>query len=319
MVGPGAKPGLWFGVQAVVQSGDEILCPDPGFPSYENMAKVFGCIPTRYDALAEDLGAELAKYVTPKTKVVILNSPSNPTGRVLSGEELQSVCTVLLPHKHVWIVSDEIYCHLTYEDGKANSEDDDYFPTTPSIASFPEMLDRTIVVDGFSKAFQMTGWRLGFVICQPTLAQRLHLLMTHAIGCTASFTQAAGVAALTYKGRGKDLANVVAEYRRRRDYVVERMNAMSGVTCKAPLGAFYAFADVSKVGISARELSDRCLKEGLVAILPGGDFGPRGENFVRISYVGDTAILKEGMDRIEKIINLIHQEHISPKKKIKNG
>jgi aspartate aminotransferase len=319
VVGPGAKPGLWFGVQAVVSAGDEILCPDPGFPSYENMAKVFGCIPTRYDALATNVDVELAKHITNKTKVVILNSPSNPTGRVLSREELERIARVLSSHPSVWIVSDEIYCHLTYEDTSQVNADADEFPTTPSIASISGMLDRTIVVDGFSKAFQMTGWRLGFVVCQPALAQRLHLLMTHAVGCTASFTQAAGVAALTHRGRGRDLADVVVEYRKRRDYVVERMNAMPGVKCNAPVGAFYAFADVSAVGIPAREFCDRCLREGHVAILPGGDFGPKGENFVRISYVGDLSVLKDGMDRIEKIARLVQEELQSPKKKVKNA
>ena len=316
VVGPGAKPGLWFGVQAVVAAGDEILCPDPGFPSYENMAKVFGCVPVRYDALSNDLAAELKKHLTAKTKVVIINSPSNPTGRVLSKDELKAIAEVFLPRKDVWIVSDEIYCHLTYEDGKtSDGGDDDNLPTTPSIASFPELLDRTIVVDGFSKAFQMTGWRLGFVICQPELAKKLHLLMTHAIGCTASFTQVAGVAALTHKGRGKAIAEVVAEYRKRRDFVVSRMNAMPGVRCEAPTGAFYAFADVSGVGIPARELCDRCLQEGHVAILPGGDFGPKGENFVRISYVGDLDVLKEGMDRMEKVVRMVANEKDSPSKK----
>jgi len=250
--------------------------------------------------------------------VVIINSPSNPTGRVLSKAELDNIAAVLRPHANLWIVSDEIYCHLTYENEAQAAPSDDSLPTTPSIASIPDLLDRTIVVDGFSKAFQMTGWRLGFVICKPALAQRLHLLMTHAIGCTASFTQVAGVAALTHEGRAKAIADVVAEYRQRRDYVVSRLNAMPGVTCEAPVGAFYAFADVSGVGIPARELCDRCLKEGLVAILPGGDFGPRGENFVRVSYVGDLDVLKEGMDRIEKVVKAVAAT-LSPTKKVKMG
>ena len=302
VVGPGAKPGLWFGFQAIASQGDEILCPDPGFPSYENMVKCFGCTAVKYDALANEVGAELKQHITSKTKAVILNSPSNPTGRVYSQEDLAKIAGVMQNYENIWIISDEIYCHLIYDHDDEVEYPFDYFPTSPSIAVFPNMLDRTIVVDGFSKTFQMTGWRLGFVICNPELASKLHLLMTHAIGCTASFTQVAGIAALTNPNAGKALSDVIKEYKQRRNYVVSRLNAMSGISCETPKGAFYAFADVSKCGISARELCDKFLNEGFVAILPGGDFGSKGENFIRISYVGTLETLKEGLDRMEKVV-----------------
>jgi aspartate aminotransferase len=302
VVGPGAKPGLWFAVQAIVSAGDEVLIPDPGFPMYANMIKVFGGVPVCYDALGDF--AQLKSLVTPNTKCIILNSPSNPTGRVLSMDELKVVAACIGPA--MWVVSDEIYTHLTYDEDEAEdhgaSAGQEEFSTTPSIASLPDMLKRTIICDGFSKTFSMTGWRLGFVVCPPDLAQRLHLLMTHAVGCTASFTQRAGLAALTSDQRVANVRAMVAEYRTRRDFVVARLNAMPGVKCAVPRGAFYAFADVSGVGVSARELCDKCLNEGLVAILPGGDFGPRGEDFIRISYVGDMAVLTEGLHRMEGVV-----------------
>ncbi|KAH9261002.1 hypothetical protein BASA81_000698 [Batrachochytrium salamandrivorans] len=299
VVGPGAKPGLWFGVSSIVTRLDEVLLPDPGFPSYENMIKQLDCIPVRYNALAVDLAQELASKITLKTKAIILNSPSNPTGRVYTKLELEQVAIMLHQFPHVWIVSDEIYCHLTYEEDH-EKEDPNTFPTCPSIASFPGMLNRTLVVDGFSKTFQMTGWRLGFVICPPTLAERLHLLMTHAVGCTASFTQKAGIVALEHPQAAITVRHTVEEYKRRRDYVVKRLNDMPGVECEPPAGAFYAFAKI--IGGSARELCDKCLNQGHVAILPGGDFGQAGEEYIRISYVGDMDVLKEGLDRMERVI-----------------
>lgn len=301
VVGPGAKPGLWFGVSSIVTKLDEVLLPDPGFPSYENMIKQFECVPVRYNALAADVAQELASKITPKTKAIILNSPSNPTGRVYTKPELERVAAMLHNFPQVWVVSDEIYCHLTYDqDAGQQEQDKNTFPTCPSIASLPGMLDRTLVVDGFSKTFQMTGWRLGFVICPPSLAERLHLLMTHAVGCTASFTQRAGIAALEHPLAATTVRETVTEYQRRRDYVVKRLNDMPGVECEPPAGAFYAFAKIT--GGSARELCDKCLNQGHVAILPGGDFGPAGEEYIRISYVGDMAVLKEGLDRMEQVI-----------------
>jgi len=277
VVGPGAKPGLWFAVQAVLSPGDEVLIPDPGFPmvgrlpqcgarlttsrQYQNMAKVFGATPVFYAALGDV--REWASLVTRRTKVIILNSPSNPTGRVLSRDEL-AVVAEFARKARLWVVSDEIYSHLTYSDNAPAANE---FSTTPSIASLPGMLESTIIVDGFSKTFSMTGWRLGFVVCAPALAQRLHLLLTHAVGCTASFTQKAGVVALTHESRVRNVADMVKEYKRRRDYVCERLNAMPGVTCAKPEGAFYAFANVSGVGIPARDLCERCLHDGGVAIL----------------------------------------------------
>lgn len=193
VVGPGAKPGLFFAAQAVISAGDEVLIPDPGFPTYENLVKLFGGVAVRYNALSATIASEVGSKLTPKTRLIILNSPSNPTGRIFSRQENKHLADELRKFPAVWIVSDEIYCHLIYEDNN------DAFATAPSIIGEPGMQDRTIIIDGFSKTFSMTGWRLGFAICNAELAKKLHLLMTHAVGCTASFSQRAGTVALTQK------------------------------------------------------------------------------------------------------------------------
>lgn len=317
VVGPGAKPPMYFAMQCIMEPGCEVLIPDPGFPSYENTVKVFGGVAVRFNALNSDTAGEIEKLITPKTRLIILNSPSNPTGRVFSQKENEQIAAVLKKHSKIYVISDEIYCHLFYNN---NSGQDDSlrkeFPTCHSIASIPGMLERTIIVDGFSKTFSMTGFRLGFAVAEKSLAARLHLLLTHAIGCTASFTQKAGVVALSGENRVKEVMFMVNEYKKRRDYVVSRLNSIPGIKCDSPEGAFYAFADVSGIGIPTREFCDKCLNEGLVAILPGGDFGAAGENFIRISYVGSEDVLKEGLDRIAATVEKIKAAS-SPNKKVK--
>lgn len=324
---------MWFAVQALVREGDEIIIPDPGFPTYSNMVNAFGgksvpyrCIPKAGVPVSEQAGLsvadEIVKCVTDKTRLIVINSPSNPTGDVISSEDLEKIAefvtsTFQKTGQKIWVMSDEIYARLAYVDetGKQNGStsngngkvDFSALSVTPSIITCKGMQDFTIIVDGFSKTFSMTGWRLGFVICPANLAERLHLLMTHAIGCTAPFTQYAGLAAIT--GLQDAAKEMLVEYRKRRDYVVSRLEKMPGVKCRSPGGAFYAFPDISALGVTSQELSTRALNEGHVAILPGTDFGACGEGYIRISYVCSLAVLEEGLNRLEKVITQIHESN----------
>jgi aspartate aminotransferase len=231
-----------------------------------------------------------------KTRLVIINSPSNPTGGVMPKEDLDQVMAACEARPKCWVLSDEIYSQLTY----------DNIGTPPSALSYPSMRNRTIAIDGFSKTYCMTGWRLGWAVMPVSLSQRVHLYMTHAIGCSASFTQIAGIAALS--GPQDILKEMVEEYQRRRDYICERLNAMPGVTCAKPQGAFYVFPDVSAVGLPCRELAQRLLFEGHTVCLPGTDFGAVGEGHLRFSYVRNMETLVAGMDAVESIITKIVAE-----------
>lgn len=301
VVGPGAKPGMWFAVQALVRKGDKVLIPDPGFPTYGNMVRAFGGECVGYDSLGKeglDLSEVERKLDMGGVRVLIINSPSNPTGAVIPQRTLQHLATMLArKHPLVWVISDEIYGRLSYGPSQV-----------PSIASCPSILPRLILVDGFSKTYSMTGWRLGWVVAGDVkLVERLQLLLTHSIGCTAPFTQAAGLAALT--GPQDVVTTMLDEYRRRRDLVVDRLNKIPYVTCATPKGAFYAFPNVQGVITAsngrvrdASHLADLALTEGLVSLLPGTDFGDNGKGYIRISYVCSLHELDEGMRRLEKVV-----------------
>jgi len=296
VVGPGCKPGLFFATMALVEKGDEVICPDPGFPTYANMIKVVGgvIVPVGLNADCSSFDmAALAAAVTPKTRVLILNSPSNPTGGVMPKADLDAIAVLAKANPRMWIFSDEIYARLVF-DGQSIA------PSYMSSARDHGVLDRAMMFDGFSKTYCMTGWRLGWAVMPPPLAERIHLLMVHSLGCTANFTQSAGVAALTGPQHAVD--EMIQEYQRRRDYVIGRLNAMPGVTCATPKGAFYAFPNVEGTGMGCRELSEILLNTAGVAVLPGTDFGDKGEGHIRISYVRNMDILKEGLDRIEKCL-----------------
>jgi aspartate aminotransferase len=297
VIGPGAKPPLFFAAQCLLQPGDEVLIPDPGFPAYKALAQACSCsfrfIPWLDNTF--DLAA-LEASLSDKTRMIIINSPSNPTGGVMPKEDLDKVMAMLEAFPRCWVLSDEIYSQLTY----------DGIGTPSSALSYPSMRERTIAVDGFSKTYCMTGWRLGWAIMPAPLAERVHLFMTHAIGCSASFTQIAGIAALS--GPQDMLTEMVAEYQKRRDYVVGRLNAMPGVTCKTPMGAFYVFPDVSGVGVPCKEIQRRLLFEGHLVCLPGTDFGAVGEGHLRYSYVRAMEKLVAGMDKTEEIIKKIVAE-----------
>ena len=297
VVGPGAKPGLFFPTLALVDPGDAVVSPDPGFPTYRAMIEVAGGIPVpaplRTDGASFDM-RKLSEIVrSTKPKLIVLNSPANPTGGVMPREDVEAV--VRLAEEHgAWILSDEIYSRLVYaaENGDA-AESGKAF----SAVSVPGARARTVLVDGFSKTYCMTGWRLGWAVMPAPLARKVELLAVHSYGCVAAFTQEAGVAALT--GPRDDCDAMVAEYRRRRDFVVTALDAIEGVKCPVPEGAFYAFPDVSAFGMSSREIADGLLYDAGVAVLPGTDFGANGEGKIRLSYVGEMATLEEGVRRIK--------------------
>jgi aspartate aminotransferase len=288
LVGPGAKPGLFFPTLALVNPGDEVLTPNPGFPTYEAMIRVAGGIPVPVPLREEnqfsfDLQAFDAR-ISKKTRLIILNSPSNPTGGVIPLADLEHIAEKAQEYD-AWVMSDEIYSQLAY-DGLH----------VPSIASLPGMLDRTVIVDGFSKTYAMTGWRLGFMVMPEALAERVELLLTHSIGCTAAFTQVAGLEALG--GPQEMVAEHEADYQRRRDHIVAGLNAIPGVRCQVPQGAFYVFPNVKSFGLTSKEIARRLLDEAGVAVLAGTDFGSAGEGYLRLCYATSMEVIRESLQKM---------------------
>jgi aspartate aminotransferase len=288
VVAPGAKPGLFFPVLALVRPGDEVIFPDPGFPTYRAAVEVAGGVgvpvPLREEQdFSFDLRA-LEAALSPRTRLVILNSPANPTGGVIPLADLERIAR-MVRRTDAWVISDEIYARWVYES-----------PAAPSIASLPGMLERTVLVDGFSKTYAMTGWRLGFMVAPQALAERLELLLTHSVGCTATFTQLAGIQAL--EGEQEFLAVQLAEYRRRRDAMVSGLNTIPGLSCRTPQGAFYAFPNVASFGLTSGEIARRLLDEAGVAVLAGTDFGPGGEGYLRLCYAAPLEDIEQALEKM---------------------
>ncbi|MFH0914922.1 MAG: pyridoxal phosphate-dependent aminotransferase [bacterium] len=273
VIGPGSKPALFFPTLALVRPGDEVMYPDPGFPTYKAMIEVAGGVPVPVPLReSEDFSLDLDAFdrlVSERTRLIVLNSPSNPTGGVMPPAALEHVAAVA-QRRDIWVLSDEIYARLVYE------------TPAPSIAALPGMAERTIICDGFSKTYAMTGWRLGYGIMPVALAERVELLLTHSTGCTATFTQMAGVEAI--QGTQEPVEAVVREYRRRRDVLVAGLNAIPGVSCRTPLGAFYTFPNVSALGKPVEWLAEHILEEAGVAVLPGTAFGRNGEGYLRVCF-----------------------------------
>ncbi len=290
VVGTGSKPGLFFPTLALVAPGDEVLYPDPGFPTYEAMIRVAGGIPVPVPLREEsNFSFNLDAFedlISDKTKLIVLNSPANPTGGVIPLADLEHIAAKAQQH-NCWVLSDEIYTRLTYDGIVAHS-----------IAEVDGMLDRTVIVDGFSKTYSMTGWRLGYMIAQPALADRLELLITHATGCTAAFTQYAGMEALT--GPQDFVTNMIHDYQRRRDRMLELVNAIPGVHAQKPQGAFYVFPNVKLYGLSSKEIAARLIDEAGVAILAGTDFGSGGEGYIRLVYAVSMEVIEEGLEKITR-------------------
>ncbi|MDQ4077278.1 MAG: pyridoxal phosphate-dependent aminotransferase [Chloroflexota bacterium] len=292
VVGPGAKPGLFFTALALLEPGDEVLYPDPGFPTYPAMVGVAGgvAIPVPLDEekhFSFDLEA-FDEHISERTRLIVINSPANPTGGVMPLPDLEHIAAAAQAHD-CWVLSDEIYARLVYDN-----------LSVPSIAALPGMAERTIIVDGFSKTYAMTGWRLGYAIMPEPLADRVSLLLTHAIGCTATFTQAAGVEALT--GPQEMVDEVVEIYQQRRDRIVAGLNAIPGVRCQLPQGAFYVFPNVKAFGVPSRELARRLLDEAGVALLPGTDFGRYGEGYLRLCYATSMEDIERALERMVEVL-----------------
>ena len=273
LVANGAKPFLFFTVLATCGPGDEVIYPDPGFPIYESAVRFSGATPVPLP-LREERGfgfdpAELEQRLGERTRLVILNAPQNPTGGIITLEDLQRAA-VAIGRTPAWVLTDEVYARITYGHD------------APSIASLPGMLERTILLDGFSKTFAMTGWRLGYAAVPPELVDPLIRLIVNSTSCVPPFAQLAGVAAL--EGPQDAVTEMVAELRRRRDFLIPALNAIPGIRCIEPGGAFYAFPNVSALPIGEDELAARLLEEAGVALLSGTSFGSGGAGHLRISY-----------------------------------
>lgn len=288
VIGPGAKPALFFPTLALVRPGDEVIYPDPGFPTYAAMIAVAGGVPVPVPLSEEqDFSFDLDLFdraVSDHTRLVILNSPSNPTGGVLPWRALEHIAATAR-ERDFWVLSDEIYARLIYDGMVA-----------PSIVTLPGMAERTVICDGFSKTYAMTGWRLGFGIMPEPLAERVELLLTHSVGCTADFTQYAGIEALN--GPQDEVNAVVTEYQRRRDMLVDGLNAIPGIRCRRPQGAFYVFPNVSSFGKTSDSLADYLLEAAGVALLPGTAFGAHGEGYLRLCFATSQANLRLALERM---------------------
>jgi aspartate/methionine/tyrosine aminotransferase len=287
VLAPGTKPLFLLPMLALLEPGDEVIYPDPGFPSYKAAIALVGAVPVPVPLVEEqgydlDLDAFDAAF-SGRTRMILLNSPSNPTGGIHAPQTLTHIAAVARRHD-VWILSDEIYTRLVYS------------AEAPSIVSLPGMAERTIIADGFSKTYAMTGWRLGFGIMPRPLAAKVDLLLTHSVGCTATFTQFAGLEAVL--GPQDRVEEVVAEFRRRRDLIVEGLNNIPGVRCPMPRGAFYAFPNIQAFGRSSAEVADYLLEEAGVAVLPGTAFGRNGEGYLRLTYANSLENIQKALDRM---------------------
>lgn len=291
VVTPGAKPIIFFTILALVDPEDEVLYPNPGFPIYESMIEYLGAkaipIPLKEESNWSLDVEELAKKVNSKTKLLILNSPHNPTGGVIPLSDLERIAD-LAKNFDFMILSDEIYRRILYTR--------EYH----SISSFPGMKDRTIILDGFSKIFAMTGWRLGYGVMRPDLAQQVCKLQTNATSCTSTFTQFAGLEAL--QGNQSKPEEMIEVFRQRRDFIVKGLNDTPGFHCRTPDGAFYAFPSVKKLGIPSKKLADLLLEEAGVACLSGTAFGAFGEGYLRFSYANSREKIAEALERIQNTL-----------------
>ncbi len=298
VVTPGAKPILFFSLLALAQEGDEVIYPDPGFPIYESMIRYVGARPVPM-ALREELDfrmdvEELIEAAGPRTRMVILNSPNNPTGSVLTREDLARLAEGLAGYDLV-VLSDEVYSRILY-DGEHHS-----------LASFPGWKEKTIVLDGFSKTYAMTGWRLGYGVMHRRLAEQIAKLMVNSNSCTAAFTQKAGVAAL--RGDQRPVSEMCATFRRRRDRVVELLNQIDGVSCLTPRGAFYVFPNTRQLGPETAETARYLLEEAGVALLSGTAFGRFGEGYLRLSYATSMELLEEGIAKMGQAAEQLRAAH----------
>ena len=290
---PGSKNVLMFTLLSCIEPGDEVILPDPGYPAYASQVNFVGAVPKTV-TLREESGFrmdldELAALITPKTRMLIVNTPQNPTGGILTEEDVKFVCDLV--HKHdLILVSDEIYSQLVYG----------FQHVSP--LSHPGMRDRTVLMDGLSKSYAMTGWRLGYAVAPRELAAKLDKLMINTSSCAAAFTQIAAIEALSAPESEHAVARMVKVFEHRRNLVVDGMNAIPGIRCARPQGSFYVFPNIEGTGFDEHELADRLLSEAGVAVLPGTAFGHAGKGFIRLAYTQSEGELKLGLDRIGEFI-----------------
>ncbi len=288
---PGGKPIIFFPMLALIEEGDEVIYPNPGFPIYESMIRFAGGTPVAMP-LVEERGFSfdldlLRSKITGRTKLLILNSPQNPTGGVIPREDMRAIAD-LVRDRDMLVLSDEIYSRIYYEEPPV------------SITAFPGMLDKTIILDGFSKTYAMTGWRMGYGVMPAWLVEAVNKLMVNSNSCTASFTQRAGLAAIA--GPQHEAERMVAEFRRRRDAFCAGLNQVPGFRCRLPGGAFYAFANVRGTGMNSKDLASRLLHESGVACLSGTAFGEYGDGYIRFSYAAAYEQLMDAVERIKRFV-----------------
>lgn len=291
VITPGAKPIMFFTMLALINEGDEVLYPNPGFPIYESMINFVGGIPVPMKLLAsQNFGVnvkEVESQITPKTKLMILNSPNNPCGSIIEPEQIEELAN-LARGKGIMVLSDEIYRRFLYEG------------VHKSISSCTGMIDQTIILDGFSKTYAMTGWRIGYGVMPIELVEPISRLSTNSVSCTASFTQIASLEALS--GPQDEPEKILAEFKKRRDIIVDGLNSITGIHCPMPKGAFYVFPSVEGTGMTSRRFADTLLEEYGVACLAGESFGEYGTGCIRFSFANSTDNINIALERIEKMV-----------------
>ena len=291
VVTPGGKPIMFFLMMAVIDPGDEVLYPNPGFPIYESMINFVGGVPVPMQLHeSKDFNIEIdeiAGQITGRTKLMVINSPNNPCGSIIPREDLERLSELAKEHDII-VLSDEIYSKFLYE-GEHHS-----------VSTFPDMRERTILLDGFSKAYSMTGWRIGYGVMPLDLVEPISRLATNSVSCTASFTQIAAMEALS--GPQDDTHTMVAEFKRRRDIIVDGLNQIKGIRCRVPKGAFYAFPNIEETGMTSQQFADDLLNKAGVACLTGQAFGDYGDGFVRFSFANSAENIEKALDRIESFV-----------------
>ncbi len=291
VITPGGKPVMFFAIMALVDEGDEVIYPNPGFPIYESMINFVGGKPVPM-RLNEESGfnadiEEIRRKVTKKTKLIIVNSPNNPCGSVIPDSDLKKISEIAIEND-CYVMSDEIYKDFYYEGQHT------------SISRFPGMKERTIILDGFSKSYAMTGWRLGYGVFPEQLVEPVSRLMTNSVSCTASFSQIAAIKALD--SSQEPVHKMVAEFKKRREVIVKGLNSIPGIRCPVPKGAFYAFPNISGTGITSRDFANEMLEKAGVALLSGTAFGAFGEGYIRISFANSVPNLEEALRRMREYL-----------------
>ncbi len=291
VVPPGAKPIIYFLISSLIDEGDEVIYPNPGFPIYESVINYVGGkavpIPLREEMDFCFNVDEFASLVTPRTKLVILSYPQNPTGGMLGAEDLERIARLAVKHDLV-VLADEIYMNILYEGEFV------------SIAKFPGMLERTIILDGLSKTYSMTGWRLGYGIMPIALAEHITRLVINSVSCTSHFSQFAAIEAI--QGPQDAVTKMVKEFKKRRNFIVDGLNRIKGIKCTLPKGAFYAFPNIKGTGLTSRQMEAKLLHEAGVAVLSGTAFGKFGEGYIRLSYANSIENISAALERMEGVL-----------------